>query len=99
MTTSETISTAAQPAVGASLPGDDDLLDIEAVCRFFGGTKPLHPATIYRGIGIRYPRPVRVSPNVNRWLRSECEVALKALLEAPREPLPSPKHRRARAVA
>jgi predicted DNA-binding transcriptional regulator AlpA len=71
----------------------EDLLDIDAVCRFFGGTKPLHPATIYRGIDIRYPRPVRVSPNVNRWLRSECEAALKKILGAPREPLPSPKHR------
>jgi hypothetical protein len=72
---------------------DGDLLDIEAVCRFFGGTKPLHPATIYRGLGIRYPRPIRVSPNVNRWLRHECELALKALLEKSRQPLPSPKHR------
>jgi len=76
---------------------DSDLLDIEAVCRFFGGSKPLHPATIYRGIGTRYPRPVRVSPNVNRWLRSECEEALRAILDAPRTPLPSPKQRGARA--
>jgi len=96
MTTAETISTTAQPAAGPSVLVDDNLLDIEAVCRFFGGTKPLHPATIYRGIGIRYPRPVRVSPNVNRWLRSECEAALKVILDAPREPLPSPRHRGSR---
>jgi hypothetical protein len=97
--------TATEPrcSVAAVAPADiargqdrHDLLDIEAVCRFFGGTKPLHPATIYRGIGIRYPRPVRVSPNVNRWLRSECEAALKAILDAPREPLPSPRHRGSR---
>jgi hypothetical protein len=81
------------PAEIAPTQARDDLLDIEAVCRFFGGTKPLHPATIYRGLGIRYPRPVRVSPNVNRWLRSECEAALKAILHAPREPLPSPRDR------
>jgi hypothetical protein len=52
--------TATEPgcSVAAVAPADiapaqdrDDLLDIEAVCRFFGGTKPLHPATIYRGIG------------------------------------------------
>jgi predicted DNA-binding transcriptional regulator AlpA len=71
----------------------DELLDLEAVCRFFGGTKPLHPATIYRGLGVRYPRPIRVSPNVNRWVRSECEEARRAIIDAPREPLPSPKHR------
>lgn len=72
----------------------DELLDIEAVCKFFGGTKPLHPATIYRGLGTRYPRPIRVSPNINRWLRSECEAALRAILEIPRQPLRSPKHGR-----
>lgn len=79
----------------ASVAATSDLLDITAVCKFFGGTRPLHPATIYRGIGIRYPRPVRVSPNVNRWLRSECEAALQAILAEPREPLPCPKRRSA----
>jgi hypothetical protein len=74
--------------------GSDDLLDIEAVCKYFGGTKPLHPATIYRGLGTRYPLPRRVSRNVNRWLRSECELALQKIIDAPYEPLPSPKHRR-----
>jgi predicted DNA-binding transcriptional regulator AlpA len=97
--TESTCSVAAVlPAEIAPTQDPDDLLDIEAVCRFFGGTKPLHPATIYRGLGTRYPRPVRVSPNVNRWLRSECEAALKAILHAPREPLPSPRHRGSRAA-
>jgi hypothetical protein len=85
-------------AMAAPLPqGISDLLDIDAVCKFFGGTKPLHPATIYRGLGTRYPRPIRVSPNVNRWSRMECELALREIMEAPREPLPSPKHRGAAA--
>lgn len=90
-------STTPSPHDALATAAGDDLLDIAAVCKFFGGTRPLHPATIYRGIGIRYPRPVRVSPNVNRWLRSECEEALRAILDAPREPLPCPKHRRAAA--
>lgn len=64
---------------------NDDLLDIEAVCRFFGGTKPLHPATIYRGVGKRYPLPIKIGPNANRWRRSECEDALAALANAPRK--------------
>jgi predicted DNA-binding transcriptional regulator AlpA len=68
------------------------LLDLDAVCRFFGGTKPLHPCTIYRMIDAgRCPRPIRPSPNANRWLLSECKAALQAIVEVPREPLRSPK--------
>jgi predicted DNA-binding transcriptional regulator AlpA len=58
---------------------DDDLLDLDEVCAFFGGNRPLHPATIYRGLGVRYPHPVKVGPNSNRWLRSECQAALAAM--------------------
>jgi hypothetical protein len=33
-----------------------DLLDRAAACRFFGGTRPINPATLYRGIRQgRYP--------------------------------------------
>jgi predicted DNA-binding transcriptional regulator AlpA len=75
----------------------DGLYDLDAVCRYFGGTKPLHPATIYRGIEIgRYPRPVRVSTNANRWLGRELKEARQALIDGPRQPLPSPR-RHARA--
>ena len=63
----------------ASENESSELLDIEQVCAFFGGTKPLHPATIYRGAGIRYPKPIKVGPNANRWLRSECEAALREM--------------------
>ena len=28
----------------------------------------------------RYPRPVNVGPNTVRWVKSECEAALNALL-------------------
>jgi hypothetical protein len=27
-----------------------ELLDRDAVCRFFGGTRPINPATLYRGV-------------------------------------------------
>jgi len=40
-----------------------DLLDRVEVCRFFGGSRPLNPATLYRGIRKgRYPAPVKVGP-------------------------------------
>ena len=97
MTKANGLKAATAPFAPVNIPaaqGSDDLLDIEAVCKFFGGTKPLHPATIYRGLGTRYPLPRRVSRNVNRWLRSECEQALQKIIDAPYEPLPSPKHRR-----
>jgi predicted DNA-binding transcriptional regulator AlpA len=59
-----------------------ELLDRREVCRFFGGTKPLDPATLYRGIRKgRYPAPVKVCPGSSRWLRSECETALRVMAE------------------
>lgn len=58
-----------------------DLLDLRAVCQFFGGTKPINAATLYRGIKrVRYPAPIHVGPNTSRWLRSECEAALQAMI-------------------
>ena len=59
-----------------------DLLDRKAACAFFGGTKPIDVATLYRGIRRgRYPRPVKVGPGSSRWLRSECEAALQAMVD------------------
>jgi predicted DNA-binding transcriptional regulator AlpA len=60
-----------------------DLLDRDEVCRWFGGTKPIDPATLYRGIrkGL-YPKPLKTSPNSSRWLRSECDAALQAMVRA-----------------
>jgi predicted DNA-binding transcriptional regulator AlpA len=58
------------------------LLDRREVCRFFGGSKPIDPATLYRGIRQgRYPKPVKVGPGSSRWLREECEASLQAMVE------------------
>jgi predicted DNA-binding transcriptional regulator AlpA len=58
-----------------------ELLDRAAVCRYFGGTKPLHAATLYRGIRRgRYPKPIHVGGS-SRWLRSEIEACLRAMVE------------------
>ena len=49
-----------------------DLLDRVEVCRFFGGSRPLNPGTLYRGIRKgRFPAPVKVGPGSSRWLRAE----------------------------
>jgi predicted DNA-binding transcriptional regulator AlpA len=59
-----------------------ELLDRDATCRFFGGTRPINPATLYRGVRKgRYPKPVKVGPGSSRWLRSECEAALRSMTE------------------
>src|SRR5262249_1502736 len=59
-----------------------DLLDRDATCRFFGGTRPINPATLYRGVRKgRYPKPVKVGPGSSRWLRAECEAALAQMAE------------------
>jgi predicted DNA-binding transcriptional regulator AlpA len=58
------------------------LLDKREVCVFFGGTKPINPSSLYRGIRQgRYPKPVKVGPGSSRWLRSECEAALRSMVE------------------
>ena len=54
-----------------------ELLDRDAVCRFFGGTKPLHAATIYRHIRAGLiPAPIKISAGCSRWSLAECEAAL-----------------------
>ena len=59
-----------------------ELLDRDAACRFFGGTRPINAATLYRGIRKgRYPRPIKVGSGSSRWLREECEAALQAMAD------------------
>jgi predicted DNA-binding transcriptional regulator AlpA len=59
-----------------------ELLDRPAVCRLFGGSRPIHNATLYRGIKAgKFPRPVKIGPGSSRWLRTECEAALATLIE------------------
>jgi predicted DNA-binding transcriptional regulator AlpA len=59
-----------------------ELLDKGEVCRYFGGSRPLHPATLYRLIKAgRIPSPIHIGAS-SRWLRQECEKALAAMMEA-----------------
>jgi predicted DNA-binding transcriptional regulator AlpA len=61
---------------------DLDLLTRPEVCRLFGGVgRPIDPATLYRGIASgKFPAPVKIGPGMSRWLRSECEAALRAII-------------------
>jgi predicted DNA-binding transcriptional regulator AlpA len=64
-----------------------DLFDVKETCRFFGGTRPINAATLYRGVRLgRYPAPIRVGANTSRWLRSECEASLAAMMARRAQP-------------
>ena len=54
------------------------LLNRHEVCHYFGG---INPATLYRKIrqGV-LPKPVKIGGS-SRWLRSECEAVLKAMVD------------------
>ena len=70
-----------QPRDGIDASRPDELLDLKAACIFFGGTRPLHQSTLYRGIKRgHYPTPIHVGPNTSRWLRSECTAALQSMI-------------------
>jgi predicted DNA-binding transcriptional regulator AlpA len=57
------------------------LLDKGEVCRLFGGTKPINASTLYRQIKAgKFPKPIRVGGS-SRWLRSECEAVLQAMVD------------------
>jgi hypothetical protein len=57
-----------------------ELWDREVTCLFFGGTKPIHPATLYRGIrrGV-FPQPIKIGVGVVRWRAGECRAALERM--------------------
>lgn len=64
--------------------GADDLtvLDIEQVCKFFGGpNSPIHPTTYYRGVkrGI-YPPPFKQGPGISRCTLGQCRTYLRKML-------------------
>jgi predicted DNA-binding transcriptional regulator AlpA len=56
-----------------------DLMNVMEVRAFFGGTRLIDTATLYRGMNSgRYPRGIHVGGV--RWLRSECEAALARMI-------------------
>jgi hypothetical protein len=76
-------------------PDDDELWDSGKVRAYFGGNKPLHPSTLYRGMGDGiYPRPINVSANSVRWLPRECRAARQHMIAERGKP--KPPHRRGR---
>jgi predicted DNA-binding transcriptional regulator AlpA len=51
---------------------NDDLLDVHAACQFLGGSRPINPATLWRGVKAgRYSKPIKVGAQAVRWRRSD----------------------------
>ena len=70
---------AAEQSVETNL-GRPHLWDIQFVCRFFGGTKPISKATVYRMVKRRIlPAPINVYGS-SRWIGSECEAARRKMI-------------------
>ena len=82
----------------ASDPDELQLWDRETVLAFFGGSKPIHVSTLYRGVksGI-YPPPMNVSANVVRWIGHECRAARQRMIgergKTPKPPRGRPRRK------
>jgi predicted DNA-binding transcriptional regulator AlpA len=60
---------------------NDELLDVDEACRFIGGTRPINPATLWRGVKSgRYSRPINISPQLVRWRRSELQADIDRMI-------------------
>jgi predicted DNA-binding transcriptional regulator AlpA len=78
-------------------PADDELWDAAKVQEYFGGTKPIHISTLYRGVDAKiYPSPINVAPNIVRWLPRECRAARQRMIAARDQPKPKPAKPRGR---
>jgi predicted DNA-binding transcriptional regulator AlpA len=60
----------------------EELLDIYAACQFIGGSRPINPATLWRGVKAgRYSKPIRIGPQSVRWRRAELAADIELAAE------------------
>jgi hypothetical protein len=59
----------------------DELVDKEQACRVLGGDKkPIHPATLSRGVKTgRYSPPIKIGPQLRRWRLRELQADIARL--------------------
>lgn len=59
----------------------DDLLDIYEACKFIGGSKPINPATLWRGIKAgRFSKPIKIGGQAVRWRRIDLEADITRMV-------------------
>jgi predicted DNA-binding transcriptional regulator AlpA len=57
-----------------------ELWDCRTVCRFYGGSKPIHLSSLYRGINAgRFPKPIKVGLGAVRWDAAEVRASIEAM--------------------
>ena len=61
---------------------DDERLDEAAACAFIGGSRPIDPSTLWRGVkaGI-YSKPSKVGLKIVRWTRGKLRDDLARLAD------------------
>ena len=60
---------------------EDELLDVYEACRVIGGSRPINPATLWRGIKAgRYARPINIGVQSVRWRRSELQADIDRMV-------------------
>jgi predicted DNA-binding transcriptional regulator AlpA len=58
-----------------------ELVDCDEACRVLGGNRPIHRATLYRGIRQgKYPPPIHTGPATSRWLKGELLDCVRAFI-------------------
>jgi predicted DNA-binding transcriptional regulator AlpA len=61
----------------------DDFWDIHKCCERIGGSRPIHPSTLYRLIKKgAWPKPVHPTPGISRCVASQCEAAIARMAES-----------------
>ena len=59
---------------------DDELLDVYAACQFIGGTRPLNPSTLWRGVKAgRFSNPIKIGVQAVRWRRDELRADIERM--------------------
>jgi predicted DNA-binding transcriptional regulator AlpA len=60
-----------------------DLVPETEALQILGGSKPISKHTLYRGIAAgRFPRAVRIGPNLVRYVRAELEAVVRDAIAA-----------------
>jgi predicted DNA-binding transcriptional regulator AlpA len=59
----------------------DELLDCFAACAFLGGSRPINPSSLWRGVKAgRYSQPIKIGPQSVRWRRSELQADINRMI-------------------
>lgn len=60
-----------------------ELVDAKEACRILGGSRPINPATLYRGIADgRFPPPVKMGGGTSRWVKAELWATIRQRMAA-----------------